>query len=144
MMACRLFFPILPAILLLAIGCASPERDNVVDSWPSGAPKEVHVEREGGKGKEIKFFHENGTIHMRGTMVDGRREGTWNTYREDGLPWSQVTYASGVKDGPFRTWHTTGVPHVEGQNADGEPDGTWRFYGDDGQLLETKEYSAAN
>jgi len=132
------------AFFLLTTGCAVPEQDKVVESWPSGAPKEIHVELGEGKGKEIKRFHENGRIHLRGSMMDGHREGTWNTYREDGLPWSQVTYSAGVKEGPFRTWHTTGVPHVEGQHVGGKPVGTWRFYGDDGQLLETKVYPAPN
>ena len=68
------------------------------------------------------------------------RHGVWNTYREDGLPWSRVTYQAGVKAGLFRTWHIGGKPHIEGQHTEGVPSGKWRFYSTEGELVETKDY----
>ena len=77
-------------------------------------------------------------------MLDGAREGTWNTYRENGQPWSQVEYRAGVKEGLFRTWHPDGMPHIEGQHESDLPAGEWTFFSADGSVVETRDMGAAN
>jgi antitoxin component YwqK of YwqJK toxin-antitoxin module len=136
---------LMSVVLCLAWACTAPEKGEVISTWPSsGHPKEVHTVLGEGAGTEVQILHENGSIHMRGTLLEGKRNGVWNTYREDGMPWSQVQYDSGTKEGLFRTWHVEGVPHIEGQHLGGEPSGTWRFYGTDGQLVHTEDYDTAN
>ncbi|MCH1583253.1 MAG: hypothetical protein L7S63_09055 [Flavobacteriales bacterium] len=125
--------------------CSTEPAPTIVATWPSNdEPKETRLTLGEGQGVEVQHFHENGRIHIRGVLRNEAREGVWNTYREDGLPWSQVSYAEGVKDGLFRTWHTSGNPHIEGQHTAGAPSGTWRFYGTDGQLVETRDFDAQN
>lgn len=132
-------------VAALVSACSSAPTEDIVRTWPnSGAPREIHTILADSSGTEVRILHENGRIHMRGVLRDGLRHGTWNTYREDGMPWSQVQYALGVKDGLFRTWHEGGAPHIEGQHAAGAPFGTWRFHDMNGQLLETETYPAPN
>ena len=128
----------------LFMACDSPEQGTVIQTWETGAPKEVHREMQDGSGVEVTIFHGNGKIHMRGKLLGGQRQGTWNTYREDGLPWSQVEYAGGIKDGLFRTWHTDGRPHIEGQHKSGSPTGSWRFFDVNGNLDHTEDFGGAN
>ena len=133
------------ALLLTLALCACSDREpkEIVSTWPTdGAPKEVQLELDEGRGTEVQQFHENGRIHTRGVLLEGVRHGVWNTYREDGLPWSQVTYKNGVKEGLFRTWHVGGIPHIEGQHKDGVPAGKWRFYSTEGDLVETEDFDA--
>ena len=73
--------------------------------------------------------------------MNGQRNGTCNTYRENGQPWSQVEYAAGVKQGLFRTWHANGMPHIEGQHEAGNRTGKWDFFDDTGQLNETLDFT---
>ena len=80
---------LLLTLLLLAAGCANPVEEKVTSTWPDGSPKEVHLTEEGLEGHEIQQFHANGKLHLRGRLVGGQRDGTWNTYRENGQPWSQ-------------------------------------------------------
>ena len=133
---------LLLTLLLLAAGCANPVEEKVTTTWPDGSPKEVHLTEEGLKGHEIQQFHANGKLHVRGRLVSGQRDGTWNTYRENGQPWSQVDYAAGVKQGLFRTWHTNGMPHIEGQHEAGQRTGKWDFFDDTGQLNEALDFAA--
>ena len=133
---------LLLASCLVLFGCASSETETVVSSWADGTVKEVHRFEEGVAGHEIQQFHSNGLLHVRGRMVDGMREGTWNTYREDGLPWSQVDYVAGQKEWLFRTWHPSGLPHIQGQHASGEPSGVWHFFDVTGQPNETRDFDA--
>ena len=135
--------PVLFALVLAGLAsCGSNTEETVNSSWPNGAPKEIQVVTQGQPGEEIQRFHANGRIHVRGKRVDGKKEGTWNTYREDGLPWSQVDHVGGVKQGLFRTWHTSGMPHIEGQHHQGEPVGTWDFFSSEGKWLESKDFRA--
>jgi len=126
---------------LVWAGCTAPVDEVVVQTWPeTGAPKEIHSQLPDSAGTEVRILHGNGRIHMRGVLRDGQRQGVWNTYREDGMPWSQVSYRDGLKDGLFRTWHPGGIPHIEGQHRNNQPDSTWHFYGTDGQLVQTEFY----
>lgn len=135
--------PLLLALFLAA--CGSPERtEEVVSSWPDGTPKEVRMTEVGVNGVDLLQYHANGRLHVRGRMLDGAREGTWNTYRENGQPWSQVEYRAGVKEGLFRTWHPDGMPHIEGQHESDLPAGEWTFFSTDGSVVETRDMGAAN
>jgi antitoxin component YwqK of YwqJK toxin-antitoxin module len=130
--------------LATALGaCSEGKQERVVSTWPTkGNPKEVRLELGEGLGVEVQQFHENGRIQIRGVLLNGARNGVWNTYRKDGLPWSQVTYKAGIKEGLFRTWHVGGTPHIEGQHKDGVPAGKWRFYSTEGDLVETEDFDA--
>lgn len=131
------------ALALLWSACSTPVEETVVQTWPeTGQPKEIHTELPDGAGTEVRIMHGNGRIHMRGVLKEGERSGTWNTYREDGMPWSQVQYVNGQKDGLFRTWHPGGIPHIEGQHRSGNPHGDWHFYSTDGQLVQTEHYGS--
>ncbi len=136
---------ILPVCLLVLAACGGPDRtEDVVAQWPDGSRKEVRSTEEGVAGEEVQQFHENGRIHVRGRLVEGVREGTWNTYRDSGKPWSQVDYVSGVKEGLFRTWHPNGLPHIEGQHAQGIPSGEWTFFSTEGAVVEVRDMAAVN
>ena len=88
--------PFLLALFLSA--CGSPERtEEVVSAWPDGTPKEVRMTEVGVNGVDLLQYHANGRLHVRGRMLDGAREGTWNTYRENGQPWSQWSIGRGSK-----------------------------------------------
>ena len=134
-------FWLFSCLVLALCSCTERQEETVVSTWTTDeTPKEVRVELEEGLGVEVQQFHENGRIHTRGTLLNNMRQGVWNTYREDGLPWSRVTYQAGVKEGLFRTWHIGGKPHIEGQHTEGVPSGKWRFYSTEGELVETKDY----
>ncbi len=136
-----------PALGLALALCACTEQTEkqVVSTWPSdGTPKEIRLDLGEDLGIEVQQFHENGRIHTRGVLLQDQRHGVWNTYREDGLPWSQVTYKNGVKEGRFRTWHIGGSPHIEGQHGGGEPAGKWQFYSSKGDLVETVDFDVPN
>jgi len=137
----RFLFLLMP-LTLVTTGCENQVTETVVSTWPDGATKEIRLTEGGLPGNEIQQFHANGLLHVRGRMVDGLREGTWNTYREDGVPWSQVDYMRGEKEGLFRTWHDNGLPHIQGQHRGGQPSGIWHFFDVTGQPAGTRDFDA--
>jgi len=138
----RSVFSLLTFVVLASCGADITEK--VMSTWSNGEPKEVRVLEPGEPGEEVQKFHANGRLHVRGRLVNGQKQGTWNTYREDGLPWSQVDHVDGIKQGLFRTWHTSGRPHIEGQHHQGDPVGSWDFFSSDGTWIESKEFGPEN
>ena len=44
-------------------------------------------------------YHENGQLFVKGTYKDGKSEGIWKYYRDDGQVWHQRKYKDGKKEG---------------------------------------------
>ena len=58
-------------------------------------------------------------------MRDGRREGVWTTWSEDGRKQSQCSYHMGVPWGEFIRWDASGGIEERGGYVDGKKDGVW-------------------
>lgn len=71
----------------------------------------------------------------RGQLLKGERHGVWNSYYENGMPWSQVNYDRGEEHGSYRTYHDNDEPAIEGIFDEGTRIGTWSFYGEDGNMI---------
>ena len=57
-------------------------------------------------GKKIKatYFFENGQVQQEGYFEDGKLEGIWVSYNEDGDKISSGEYVAGVKTGKWFFW----------------------------------------
>lgn len=112
---------------------------------------------------EMVEYASDSTIMLKGTYVDGRREGPWlqnvNGYRDKG------DYLDDVREGYWKSYYPNGNLYFEGKYVDDYPDGVqiwyyengnimekgsysmglkngeWRYFGEDGKLFITVEYS---
>ena len=60
--------------------------------------------RKGGyrDGKEDglwEFYWNNGQLENKGNYIDGNRDGLWEYYHENGQPWAKGSYKDGKEDG---------------------------------------------
>jgi antitoxin component YwqK of YwqJK toxin-antitoxin module len=57
-------------------------------------------------GKKIKatYFYENGQVQQEGYFVDGKLDGIWVSYNEDGDKIASGEYVDGVKTGKWFFW----------------------------------------
>ena len=62
------------------------------------------------------------------------------TYHSNGNVQSECNYVQGKEDGNYRVYRENGVPYYIGQYTDGKPSGTWEIYDALGNLVGTKEY----
>ncbi len=114
-----------------------PKVFETVSFYPSGKPKEqtVFVKKNG--KKEVFGFqelHENGQIKMGGQFdANGKRTGLWESFYEDGKPWSIGEYENGVEIGGKKTWYPNGKIRYQGQMRNGKPFGQWIFYDESGK-----------
>jgi len=57
-------------------------------------------------GKKLKatYFYENGQVQQEGYFVDGKLDGIWVSYNENGDKIASGEYAAGVKTGKWFFW----------------------------------------
>ena len=120
-----------------------PER--IVESnWSSEQPKLVSYYLEDGD-KKIKTseekFYDNGTMEYSGSFdSDGKRQGEWKYYYQDGTLWSLGNYEHGLKTGAKLVYWPDGQVRYEGFFANDQKSGHWKFYNLDGSLLQEMDF----
>jgi antitoxin component YwqK of YwqJK toxin-antitoxin module len=99
-----------------------------------------------------------------GMERDGKREGIWRTYDENGVLQAEVNYVAGIREGPFTQWfengqvlnrgtfvkdketgsyesfHQSGAPLSTGQMLNGKQHGLWIHQASDGTLVSELNY----
>lgn len=90
-------------------------------------------------GEYIKHY-ENGVIEMRGMMKDGKREGLWKSWYQNGSPWSETTFSKGVKNGKTTTWYENEKKRYDGFYTNDIESGKWSFWDEKGKLVKEMDY----
>ncbi len=83
----------------------------------------------------------SGNVIMRGEMVDGVREGGWESYFPDGTLRSRGTFINGIQQGPTTVHHPNGAIFYTGWYKDGVPVNDWSFYNEEGEQVKIVRYS---
>jgi antitoxin component YwqK of YwqJK toxin-antitoxin module len=69
-----------------------------------------------------------------GSFKDGKEDGPWVRYHDNGKLESKGTYKNGKKNGPWVKYHGDGQLSSKGTFKDGKMDGPWVTYHKNGQL----------
>lgn len=88
---------------------------------------------EGGEDREITEKYPTGVIKYHGYIKKGKRNGQWNSFYENGKPWSENNYKDGVLNGPTTTWYENGNVRYKGTYANGVEYGVWTYWDESGQ-----------
>jgi antitoxin component YwqK of YwqJK toxin-antitoxin module len=96
-------------------------REGILDGittiyYPTGAPKEVHVYK------------------------DGKKEGTWKNWNEDGRQIAEAGFKDGKKDGFWYIWDDQGVKRYEMFYIGGEKKGTWVVWDEKGNVVSKMDF----
>ncbi len=82
-------------------------------------------------------YYENGKEKMKGSIKDGKREGLWQAWYENGNLWSEAEYSKGINNGKSVTYFESGKVRYEGLYKEGKKVGDWKYYDEDGKLVKT-------
>jgi antitoxin component YwqK of YwqJK toxin-antitoxin module len=66
---------------------------------------------------------------------DGKKEGIWERYYDNGQLSSKVSYKDGKQNGIWERYYDNGQLDMRGSFKDGKLDGIWESYWNNGQLL---------
>jgi antitoxin component YwqK of YwqJK toxin-antitoxin module len=105
--------------------------------------------------RQVKHFSDNSTINHglfssfylsdakfeEGNYIDGKKDGPWKLWHENGQLAKTENYVNGQLDGQWSTVNDKGVRQSDVSFKAGKRDGKWVTYGDDGkQIREQQEY----
>ena len=96
------------------------------------------VERDGIYYKKFTETPFTGKIIGReqGRIKNGKRDGAWVKYHDNGQLNNQGSYKNGEKGGDWVWYHDNGQLEVKGSYKNGKEEGDWVWYNDNGQLEE--------
>lgn len=111
-------------IVSLTFACNSNE-----NTKQQTQPKTTEVE------DYVLRYEKSGALKITGTLKNGRREGIWTAWHENGEVESEVKYIDDLRHGPIRTWYDNGKLRYKGFYSNGEPIGEWIYYSREGEEL---------
>ena len=114
------------------------KRDGLYTQWYENGQKKWEGTYKDGKIVEEWTFHydyyENGQKKEEGTYKkNGKKDGKWTSWHENGKKTIEGTYKDGKKDGLETRWYENGQKELEGTYKDGEFDGLWTGWHENGQ-----------
>ncbi|MBL7884311.1 MAG: hypothetical protein JNL69_09590 [Bacteroidia bacterium] len=136
---------LLGTTLFMACGAHKNEQNKttVQIQNPTEAITEQHTQKPNipiiENGEHIQRYP-NGVIEMKGMMKDGKREGLWKSFYENGSPWSETTFKEGIKNGPTTTWYENEQKRYIGNYKDDKEVGKWTYWDEKGKLILTKDF----
>jgi antitoxin component YwqK of YwqJK toxin-antitoxin module len=79
-------------------------------------------------------YHDNGQLMDKGTFKNGRWYGPWVSYWKNGQLLLKSIYENGFSNGPYVSYHATGQLNSKGTYKNGKQDGPWVYYKKDGTV----------
>ena len=151
--------------LTLAVSCTHTE----TSYYPDGRTQSI-IQYKGKKehGKTVYFYRNPNTVEMEVEMRNGKRNGEFRRYFENGLldtycvyaddsiegvevmytangcKSQEYTYVHGRKNGPHRAYHLDGSLKIEGGFKDDLFDGKWNYYDERGVPVGEGEFHSGS
>ena len=102
--------------------------------------------KEGKKQGKWTYYHDNGQLKLKGEYQLGIRDGEWVFYSEKGHLLTKMFYKSGKLHGPFIEYFKNGKKvRAAGNYVNGKREGTWEFFDYLGmKRLEAPHYKSMN
>lgn len=137
-------FPAVAALfVLLSVGVYFISSGSTIArtvNYESGAK---HYEGTVVNGKEQgmwTFWWENGKVQQTGFFKDGRLDSTWEYYNEEGMLYRRGSFRKGMQDGEWTDFHPNLEVASTGQYSNDRQHGPWTFYYDNGQVSQQGFY----
>ena len=117
-------------ILFVSLLTAAP-------SWSEGTSMDDLVERDGlfyKKFTEVPFTGEIDEGSYQGSLKNGKPEGTWVAYHDNGQLKGKGDWKNGKEEGPWVYYYDNGQLFSKGVIKNGKEEGPWVTYSEDGTV----------
>ncbi len=133
-------------LILIFSGCMKKSYEKVEATWPDGTPQWIRYYRTEAMKEVIREerFYESGAKRIAGPIKNGKRNGKWEAWYEDGTLWSVGHFENGVENGTKTVYYENGNKYYEGKVKNDERVGTWKFWDEDGTLIKEVNYDQSN
>jgi len=89
---------------------------------------------------EVFYCNEDGKVRTWCNFKDGKRDGLYRQWHDNGQLEDEGNYKGGGRDGIWRVWYWNGQQLNESNNKDGKKDGLMRVWMINGQLKREHNY----
>lgn len=86
-------------------------------------------------------FFSDGTEQIKQSYIEGRKEGEWSIWYEDGTPQKEGFIKDGKQHGAYREYYTNGNLRYEYNYDLDKKTGTWKGWYEDGTKYTIREFS---
>tara|TARA_R110000744_G_scaffold356457_1_gene463214 strand:+ start:185 stop:670 length:486 start_codon:yes stop_codon:yes gene_type:complete len=73
-------------------------------------------------------YHDNGNLHFKGKYKDGKKEGLWVSYHDNGQLTGKGNYKNDKKDGDWVLYYNNGLLRSKGNYKNGKIEGIYFSY----------------
>lgn len=128
------------ALVLLALFSCKQDKliEDVLSRHESGNKKEVRYYKTNKEGQNVcireTWYYDEGMKHLDGPIVDGKRNGLFETYYKSGELMSKGTFVNGIREGEAFTYYENGKVKYHGSYKNGKECGIWNFYEENGEF----------
>jgi len=84
------------------------------------------------EGPFVVFDSGAGGKMIEGYYLDGKQDGDWTTYYQNGQRSAVDHFRNGVQDGLHQSWYANGQMAARGYYKNGKREGTWKRWDPDG------------
>lgn len=85
-------------------------------------------------------FHPNGSVESRGKLTNGKKEGNWDFYFDNGNYWGHCEFQKDKPHGFCEYYRIDGTIYTRGYYDKGKFEGDWEFYNENGELVSEDRY----
>lgn len=64
------------------------------------------------KNTDLAFVYLNGDLIEKGVLVNGKREGVWQSFNSDGTIATEASFSKGLKNGVWNIYEDAGLKYV--------------------------------
>lgn len=113
----------------------------VVSYHDENTPQLVYfykTDKNGNKTQEkigVAEFFPNKQERLGGALKNGKEEGKWYVFYQDGTVQTEVSYMDGIQHGVYNLYREDGKPLIKGHYDHGNCDGTWYWYDTNGKQI---------
>jgi antitoxin component YwqK of YwqJK toxin-antitoxin module len=124
--------------LIKKAGIYDPDNGNKTVYYDDGTTISAEYNlKNGNLHGPLKVYYQNGNIKKTGTYLNGKENGLFREYNEDGIIYVEYFMKDGVKNGAFKSFYNNGHIKSEGSCINGKENGSFREYTENGDLQAT-------
>ncbi|MCB0761425.1 MAG: hypothetical protein KDC12_07890 [Flavobacteriales bacterium] len=130
-------------ILLVAlVSCTPKVIEKTTKVYPGGQPESIMYFNEGDSNPFAqKVFYSDGKMKIEGSFENGKRQGVWTSYYQNGQIWTINVYDQDTNHGEYIMYNSDGTVKLKGQYDHGEETGTWIINDERGNFIQEKTFN---
>jgi len=121
--------------LIKKAGIYDPDNGSKTDYFDNGYSIEAEYNLKNGQLHGLlKAYYENGNVKKLGSYLNGKENGLFKEYNEDGTMNFEYSMKDGVMNGAFKTYYENGQLKKSGSFLNGKANGNFKEYAENGEL----------